>query len=1048
MKQLLDAYLKSIAATTMQGDAREESYYSALKILFSDFPLEKERKTKVTVLPKATEAGNPDFRVWDGDKFVVGYIEAKIPGTNLDQVENSEQLERYRETFPNLILTDFYEFRLYRDGLEVDRVTIARHFTAQKLKATPKLENFSGFQSLADRFFGFKLPLSYTAESLAVELAKRTRFLRDQVVSEELKQAEQQKGGIYGFYQAFQKYLLPNLSPEQFADLYSQTIAYGLFAARTRSQSNFNRRTAIDYIPSTVGILRDVFKYISLERISEQMEVIVDDIVSILNVADISSILDQYYRLGKGEDPIVHFYETFLNQYDPQTRERRGVYYTPEPVVKFIVKSVHQLLKTRFHFPDGLADLSVTLLDPAAGTLTFPAEAIKLAVQEYVQKYGEGGRKEFIRNQILRNFYAFELMMAPYAIGHLKISFLLESLGYQMQEDERFKLYLTNTLEMEEIQQIPIPGVSSLSEESHLAGKVKKSEPILVIVGNPPYSGSSANRNDWTERLLKEDLDGAQSYYKVDGKPLGERNPKWLQDDYVKFLRFAQWKIQRAGKGIVAMITNHAYLDNPTFRGMRQSLMKTFDEIFVLDLHGNSLKRELSPDGNIDENVFDIRVGTVISIFVKYKTAELDKYAQCFHADLFGPRLLKYKYLEDHYIDNENWKSIQPSKDLFLFLPRNRKLQNSYNNFPKVTEMFNVFGIGIATHRDKFVVDEDKRSLLERINIFRNLSISDDMIRMIYGLNDTRDWDLHKSRLAFQGSSEVNDYVKDYLYRPFDKQSVFFQQNLLEFPRYSLMKHLEEPNLALAIGRQGQAVGTTNLWNLVFISNGLVDVNLFRRGGAEVFPLYLYKDQHSSTLFSDLESKKTGNFSNYFLTKFNGQYGDEINHESILAYIYAILYSNEFRLRYKEFLNNDFPRIPITADLSTFIKIKDLGERLINLHLLNSTELSQTTVKYQGQGDDHTIDRLRFLATDQRLFINSTHYFDGLTPEVWQYQIGGYQVLDKYLKDRKGRKLDDPRHYIRVATALAKTIEIQKQIDAIYPEVEQNVINFSSPPNG
>ena len=557
MKDLIKAYLKEISAITAQGDAREESYYPPLQQLFEGYPLEKGRQTKVTVLPKKTEAGSPDFRVWDGKDFIVGYIEAKTPGTNLDQIETTNQLQRYLSTFPNLILTDFYEFRLYRDGRELQRATIARQFTAKVLKATPQVEQAEQFQALMEQFFGFKLPKTFTAESLAIELAKRTRFLRDEVISQELIESEQQQGELYGYYQAFQKFLLPNLSSAQFADLYSQTITYGLFAARTRANGEFNRKMAFDYIPHTTGILRDVFRFISLGDLPLQMEVIVDDIAAILNAADINSILNQYYKEGKGEDPIVHFYETFLNQYDPQTRERRGVYYTPEPVVQYIVRSVHSLLKSHFNLPDGLADPAVTLLDPAAGTLTFPAEAIKLAVQEYVQKYGEGGKAKFIHTQILKNYYAFELMMAPYAIGHMKISYLLEALGYHLQEDESFQLYLTNTLEMEEITQSELPGMRALSEESRLAGRVKR-EPILVIMGNPPYSVLSANKNGWAEKLVKDDIDGAQSYYKVDGKPLREKKV-WLQDDYVKFLRFAQWKIHKSGQGIVAMITNHSY---------------------------------------------------------------------------------------------------------------------------------------------------------------------------------------------------------------------------------------------------------------------------------------------------------------------------------------------------------------------------------------------------------------------------------------------------------------------------------------------------------
>ena len=476
MKKLLSAYMKEIAATTMRGDAREESYYNSLADILTDFPLEKGRKTQVTTLPKKTDAGNPDFRIWDGDHFIVGYIEAKTPGTNLDQIETTEQLERYLNTFPNLILTDFFEFRLYREGQMISQVRVGRHFTASLLKATPQFENREEFESLLEKFFAFKLPESLTAEQLAIELAKRTRFLRDQVVVEELRDESSGGGELSGFFNAFKKYLIAGLTHEQFADLYSQTITYGLFAARTRADGVFNRKLAFDYIPLTIGILRDVFKFISLGSLSPQMEVIVDDITAVLNAARINSILDQYYIEGKGEDPIIHFYETFLNAYDPETRERRGVYYTPEPVVKYIVRSVHQLLKTKFGLQDGLADPSVTVLDPAAGTLTFPAEAIKLAVSEYVGKYGEGGRKNFIKNQILKNFYAFELMMAPYAIGHMKISILLESLGYVLEKDDRFQLYLTNTLEMEEIDQIDIPGIHSLSEESHLAGRVKKQE--------------------------------------------------------------------------------------------------------------------------------------------------------------------------------------------------------------------------------------------------------------------------------------------------------------------------------------------------------------------------------------------------------------------------------------------------------------------------------------------------------------------------------------------------------------------------------------------
>ena len=474
---MLKSYLEKVFEAGQKGDAREESYYSALEYLLKSYAESVNRRgIHVTTLPKKTEAGNPDFRIWDGKQHIVGYIEAKAPTVEyLDQIETSAKLKRYLNIFPNLVLTNFFEFRLYRNGVLIGKVSIGRPFILRKLKTIPVVENESGFFDLLEKFFAFSLPKVYDARNLAIELAKRTRFLKDEVVTQELQREEVQgKSFLSGFYEAFRKYLISGLSKEEFADLYSQTITYGLFAARTRSENGFNRKLAYDNIPRTIGILRDVFKFISLEDLPQQMEWIIDDISEVLAVTDVKSLLHKFFHEGKGKDPIVHFYETFLAEYDPQTREKRGVYYTPEPVVSYIVRSLHKILKEHFNRQDGFASENVTVLDPAAGTLTFLAEASKLAVEEFVSKYGEGGKQNLIREQILGNFYAFELMMAPYAIGHLKMSFLLEELGYRLKKDDRFKLYLTNTLEMEELAQTELPGMVSLSEESHSAGRVKK----------------------------------------------------------------------------------------------------------------------------------------------------------------------------------------------------------------------------------------------------------------------------------------------------------------------------------------------------------------------------------------------------------------------------------------------------------------------------------------------------------------------------------------------------------------------------------------------
>ncbi|MBO9368806.1 MAG: N-6 DNA methylase [Chloroflexi bacterium] len=1043
---MFDIYLDALFDLAQRGDAREESLYPALNDLLKDLAQAQGRAIQVTVLPKPTEAGNPDFRVWDGSHQVIGYIEAKAPGAKLDQVETSEQLQRYLHTFPNVILTDFYEFRLYRNGVLLERALLARPFIAQKLKAKPPTEQVEALTRLFKTFFSFALPPSFTAEDLARDLARRTRFMRDEVIRPELKQqVTVQQGPLYGFYDAFRKYLIASLTEDQFADLYAQTITYGLFAARTRvspqpSQAGpggFNRQAAYDLIPSTIGILRNVFKYISIDDPSPQMATIVDDIAAVLNAADVQAILKQYYQQGKGDDPILHFYETFLAEYDPETRERRGVYYTPQPVVRYIVRAVHDLLKTRFSLADGLADKSVTLLDPAAGTLTFPAEAIQLAFQAFTNKYGAGAKGNFLREHILPHFYAFELLMAPYAIGHIKIGFLLETLGVPLRNGERFQFYLTNTLEMEDLQQIAIPGLASLSQESHLAARVKKQEPILVILGNPPYSGISANQNDWTEELLKTHLDGAQSYYTVDGQPLGEKKV-WLQDDYVKFLRFAQWKIHKAGRGIVAMITNHGYLDNPTFRGMRQSLLKTFDEIYILDLHGNSLKRETAPDGSADENVFDIRQGVAIGIFVKYGESAGEKNpssSRVYHADLYGKREEKYAWLDLHNLSTAGYQLIKPVSPYYFFVPRQNQDSQSYLSWPKVTEIFPIYVTGVVTARDHFVISFDVGELSRRISQFRDLSLPDEIIRDAYKLKDTRGWKLSQNRRELAKDQDWDAYYQTILYRPFDVRYIYYTPKMVDWPRPEVMRHmLAGENLALCVGRQGQVVGPGE-WTLAFCAKHIVDFNMFYRGGNVNFPLYLYPSTESSDMF---HQARQPNLADWLLPKLSAAYGFTPTPEEVLAYIYAVLYSPTYRQKYAQELRTDFPRIPITADADPFRQMTDLGQQLIALHLLRNPA-NTTAVKYQGQGSD-VVKKVRYDAATGRVHINADKYFEGITPEMWEYRIGGYQVLEKYLKDRKGRRLDDPVRYIHIASAIAETIRLQQQIDALYPQVEAQTI--------
>ena len=1029
LKAILVTYLNDLQKIINRGDAREESFYHCLKDMIEAYAkLSKISKCEVGILPKTTEAGNPDFRVWDGKAHITGYIEAKKPETyNLDPISVSEQLKRYLTTFPNLILTNFYEFRLYQHGQFVDSVTIASPINATQMQITPSASHVDELAALLDRYFSFSLPAITDPKSLANALAKRTRFLRDEIITIELAEEEMQgKKVLLNFYESFKKLLINNLTIEQFADLYAQTLTYGIFAARTRSEGDFNRELIYKYIPGTLGILKSIFRFISLEEPPKALAVLIDDIADILFNTDIQKILHRFYTEGKGRDPIVHFYETFLSEYDPKLREKRGVYYTPEPVVRYIVRSVHSLLKSHFALGDGLASDDVTILDPAAGTLTFPAEAIKVAIEEHKGKYGSGSIHKLIKHHILPHFYAIELMMAPYTVGHLKISYLLAEHGYDLSEDERFKLYLSNTLEPDIPLQTELPISHDISEECALANKVKHQDPILVIMGNPPYSGASENSNTWTESLLKTDLDGAQSYYTVDGKPLNEKNPKWLQDDYVKFLRFAQWKIHKAGKGIVGMITNHGYLDNPTFRGMRQSLINTFDEIYVLDLHGNTKKKETCLDGSKDENVFDIQQGTAIILMVKGTDTKEKRVS---HHELFGLRQFKYDWLDNNQFQANTYQELSPTSPFYLF--RLEATGNEhYLQWKSLPEIFPVNSVGIVTARDGLTIQDTPNQVRKTTHHFA--SLDPETARVAYQLGkDARDWKVGYAQKDLKDSGLNDENIKPILYRPFDTRYTYYTGKSRGFhcmPRNEVMRHMLEENVGMVIGRQGLAVGDNQLWNLVTISQSITDFNLFYRGGGLIAPLYIYPDEHKDDIFATTEREY--NIAPDLLDKLSSQWS-QFQPEQLFYYVYAILHSNQYRQRFEQYLRMDFPRIPLTEDYGLFSKLAEMGKELADIHLLKSPRLSPPLARYQGSGSNDMVEFIKYDEHKGNVQINPDKHFEGITLELWNYHIGGYQVLHKHLKYRKGKSLADPIHYCRMVTALAQTIDHQTKIDQI-----------------
>ncbi len=564
----------------------------------------------------------------------------------------------------------------------------------------------------------------------------------------------------------------------------------------------------------------------------------------------------------------------------------------------------------------------------------------------------------------------------------------------------------------------------------------------MVILGNPPYSGHSANINPWINNLLKEDIDGLQSYYKVDGKPLGEKNPKWLQDDYVKFIRFAQWKIDQAGEGILGFITNHGYLDNPTFRGMRQSLMNSFNEIYVLDLHGNTLKKEKCPDGSKDENVFDIRQGVAIALFIKKKDRE--KGCKIYHSEIWGLREKKNDWLLENDIKRTKWKKLSPKSELYLFIPRDEELLENYEKYPKITEVFPLNGVGMTTARDSFVIDRDKNTLVNRIRLFKNSKDSDDDLHTFFQINKKKGWSIRKAWNMLQSisDSDLNKFTIPVLYRPFDVQWIFYHDAVVWRTVKRVMGHMMYENLGLIVPRQV----VHNFRHALCVSQ-IINFNALdtagRFGSGCLFPLYLYPETEKKDLFSYKKKGKTRqpNIDPIFSQSLSEIYKKEPTPEDIFFYIYGALYSNTYRIKYAEFLKGDFPRIPFTKNYRLFCKMGEYGKRLVDLHLLKSNELDQPITKFQGKGDNK-VEKVKY--GQGKVYINNDRYFEGIPPEVWEYQIGGYQVCDKWLKDRKGRKLslEEIKHYCLVVTAIKKTIEVQEKIDNIYPDVEKEIIIF------
>lgn len=1040
-----DTYLSKIQKDLQGGKATEHTYRSTLETLLEALAPNINASND----PKHISAGAPDFIVERGH-VPLGYVETKDIGKNLDEIEASEQLKRYRQSLNNLILTDYLEFRWYVQGKH--RLTTRVAAIGKNKKLNVDAEGVVATQELLKQFYATQTPTIGTPKELAQRMAALTRITHDLILGT-LKH-ENENGVFHKQLNAFREYLIPGLSPEEFADIYAQTMAYGLFAARVNLPANktFSRAEASLYLPQANPFLRKLFRDVGEELDGTPIAPFLDDLADLLNRADMHAILEDFGKRTRTEDPVVHFYETFLAEYDPKMREARGVYYTPEPVVQFIVNSVDEILRTRFNRSLGLADPNALILDPATGTATFLYYVIRRIHETQMARGQAGAWENYVHEKLLPRLFGFELLMAPYSIAHLKLGLLLNELGYTFQHRERLGVFLTNTLE-EAVTHAETLGLSGyLSEEGNQAAEVKNQKPIMIVLGNPPYSGHSANKGDWISGLVRD-------YYFVDGKPLGERNPKWLQDDYVKFIRFAQWRINRTGHGIVAMITNHGYLDNPTFRGMRQNLLQTFDEIYVLDLHGNAKKREVAPDGGKDENVFDIQQGVAILLGVKSEkplsvlsdataspTSRVSS-ARVYHADLWGKRAAKYETLARETVETVQWQEVYPSSMFYLFTPQNTNLAEEYESLYKITEIMPINVLGFQTHRDKLAVDFERSDLTKHLKELRNRELSDNEILEKYEVSETSTWSIAIARKELQKLKDWEKPITRCLYRPFDWRYVYYNKILVDRPRPEFQNNLVgQENYCLLTSRQQGTIGYRHAWVSDCPPNDCV-VSTASREANQGFPLYLYTtpEQTAGTLFAQTETTRTANLSPKFTSAFaeklqlefipdgKGDLKRTFGPEDIFHYIYAVFHSPTYRTRYAEFLKIDFPRVPLTSDKKLFTSLVALGAKLVDLHLLRAPELDNYLSTFPVAGTN-VVDKVNY--ANERVNINATQYFGNVPQAVWNFHVGGYQVAEKWLKDRKGRKLsgDDIAHYQRTLVALNETIALMKKIDATIGE--------------
>ena len=1025
---------------------------------------------KVTIIhePKRSAYGVPDYKILKND-IAISFIETK----NLNDKDlkgekeklHKEQFDRYKAALSTIVFTDYLTFHLYENGELVNSAQIGSIIN-QDITPTTCDKEISNFLKIIQTL-GNAAPQKITqAKKLAEIMASKAKLIAN-IISNAMKENQTDEDiNLHEKLSVFQRILVHDMDEKQFADFYAQTIIYGMFIARINDDSpkTFNRLEAADLIPSFNPFLKKIFKNIALAELHSYIAWVVDELAEIFRVTDMGKVLKNYGNETGRKDPIIHFYEEFLEEYNPRIREEFGVWYTPYQVVHFIVHSVNDILVEEFNIENGLANNSkfeiinssgkkedihrVQVLDPATGTGTFLAEVCNVIHSYY--KGQEGLWPEDVIKHLIPRINGFEYLMAPYTMAHLKLATALQLDQNHGELPERLNIYLTNSLE-EEQPETKLDFGTFVSDEANAANALKRETPVMVVMGNPPYNEKSANKGQWIMNLMddyKQEPGQVKKIVHVNSRTkqavfqntLNERNPKGINNDYCKFIRLGQYFVNRTKEGVMAYITANTFLDTRLFRGMRYDLLKTFDKIYILNLHGSTMRNESTPDLK-DQCVFDIMQGVSINIFIKKKDGESSGLAKLYYKDIYGSRKLKLDFLTENNLSSIPFQEIEPVPPLYVFRPFDTRLKQTYESGFKIDHLMPNCVQGFKTGKDEISIQFSQEELIKLCEDIENEDKDISEIIKKYSLPEKSD----KKILSIRQSIKASNYkwrnnIYNAQYRPFDDRWTVYGKIFMDRHRPDIQKNIiNKDNIILGIGKSGNVMGDSD-WSLVSISDKAMDINVIPRGGIYLFPLYLYEGMLQLTNFSpDILNKIQSSIQ---LTMQDAQSNEQDSKgflpTDLVDYIYAVLHSPAYRDTYKDFLQSDFPTIPYPKSAEYFFEMAKLGKELRQTHLMQNIHTQDIFTKYPiYDAENGNVVTLRKFEVREneigRVYINETQYFDNVPTEVWNMVISGYQVADKWLKDRQAKKLSNEEiiHYQKMLVCVKRTIEIQDRIDEV-----------------